>query len=254
MSKISNKSSSIDKALLILNLLAEPPYEKSALEISESLNIHRSTVHRILNILISNEAIQQSPSTKKYSIGPASYHVGVTYLRSQTNIEQIKILLDSLAKEINQSIGYAILVEDKILSIFEIASQDIVQIGFKVGTYYPLHCGAYGKCIMAYYEPYEELEKLIYSIELEKKGPNTLTDPEAILEEFSSIRKQGYAISDEENMKGIVAIGVPIRDIENRVIACVAVKYIKGNVSDEEKTYYINKLIEYSTKIQGIMV
>ncbi|MBU5310893.1 IclR family transcriptional regulator [Tissierella carlieri] len=244
--------SSIDKAFLILENLAVPPYEKTALEISEELKIHRSTVHRILNILIENKMVHQSPSSKKYSIGPGSYHIGAAYLYNHTSMEQIRIILEELAKEIKQSIGYAILLEDRILSLFELESYQPIQIGFKVGTYYPIHCGAYGKCIMAYYEPYDRLEEIVYSSNLEKKGPNTITDPKQLLQEYSSIRQQGFAISDEENMKGLVGIGVPVKNFNDKVTACIAVKYIKGNIVDAERDMILGKLMHYADRISKL--
>ena len=244
--------SSIDKAFLILESLTAPPYEKSALEISEELKMHRSTVHRILNILINNKVVHQSPSSKKYSVGPGAYHIGATYLYNHTNMEQIKTILEELAKDIKQSIGYAILLEDRILSLFELESYQPVQIGFKVGTYYPIHCGAYGKCIMAYYEPYDRLEEIVYSSNLEKKGPNTITDPKQLLQEYSSIRQQGFAISDEENMKGLVGIGVPVKNFNDKVTACIAVKYIKGNIVDAERDMILGKLMHYADRISKL--
>ncbi len=246
--------SSIDKAFMILESLTTLPYEKSALEISEEVKMNRSTVHRILNILIDNKVVHQSPNSKKYSIGPRAYQIGTTYMYNQTNMEQIKMILENLAKEIKQSVGYAISFEDRILSLFELESYQPVQIGFKVGTYYPIHCGAYGKCIMAYYEPYEKLEEIVYSSNLEQKGPNTITDPKRLLEEYSTIREQGFALSDEENMKGLVGIGVPVRNFSNKVIACIAVKYIKGNISDVERNVIIERLKVYADKISKLNI
>ncbi|NLV89155.1 MAG: IclR family transcriptional regulator [Tissierellia bacterium] len=249
---MKKNQSSIDKAFMILESLSSYPYGKTALDISRELNINRSTVHRILNILMENKVVYQSPNSRKYAIGARAFQIGSAFLYSQTHMEQIKSILEELAKEIKLSIGYAILVEDKILSIFELESHQPVEIGFKVGTYYPIHCGAYGKCIMAYYEPYEKLEEIVYSADLEKRGPNTITDPKKLLEEYSNIRQQGFAFSDEENMKGIVGIGVPVRNLNNKVTACIAAKYIKGTVNDSEKEAILERLKAYAERINSL--
>lgn len=129
-----------------------------------------------------------------------------------------------------------------------------MQIGYKVGAYYPIHCGAYGKCIMAYYEPYEKLKEIVYSTNLKKNAPNTTTDPEKLLKEYEKVREQGYAISDEENMKGLVGIGVPVRNYNNKVVACVAAKYIKGNVDEKEQQSIIHQLKLTSDKIGKLTI
>ncbi len=144
-----------------------------------------------------------------------------------------------MGKDIKQSIGYAILIEDRILSLFELESHQPVQIGFKVGAYYSIHSGVYGKCIMAYYKTYDKLKDIVFSSNLDKKGPNIITDPNQLLEEYSTMREQGFALSDEENMKGLVEIGVPVRNLNNEVTSCIAIKYIKGNVNEEERDLYI---------------
>lgn len=247
-------NSSIDKAFMILERLARKPYEMTALELSRELQINRSTVHRILNDLVDRTVVIKNPVSKKYSVGPGAYRIGSGFLNKQPNISSISAELDRLAAKTRQSIGYATLVQDKILSVFEVESYQPIQIGYKVGVIYPIHCGAYGKCIMAFYEPYERLREIVYSTKLTKNTPNTITDPEELLREYERIRKRGYAISDEENVKGLVGIGVPIRNIENKVVACVAAKYIKGNVSEEEQKVIIKHLLEASVKIEKLIV
>lgn len=248
------RNTSIGKAYMILERLAKKPYEMSALELGQVTGLNRSTVHRILNILIDNTMVVQNPTTKKYSIGPGSYRIGSAFLNKQPNIGDIYGELEKLAAKTKQSIGYAILIENKILSIFEVESYQPVQIGYKVGAYYPIHCGAYGKCIMAYYEPYEELKEIVYSTNLKKNAPNTITDPEELLKEYEKVREQGYAISDEENMKGLVGIGVPVRNYNNKVVACVAAKYIKGNVDEKEQQSIIHQLKLTSDKIGKLSI
>lgn len=250
---MSTDNSSIDKAFMILDRLARKPYEMTALELSMELQINRSTVHRILNSLIDRTVVIKNPTNKKYSLGPGAYRIGSGFLNKQPNISSITVELDRLAAKTRQSVGYANLFEDKILSIFEVESYQPVQIGYRVGVNYPIHCGAYGKCIMAFYEPYEKLKNIVYSTKLVKNTPNTITDPEKLLKEYEKIRKNGYAISDEENVKGLVGIGVPIRNFENKVVACVAVKYIKGNVDEEEQKVIIKQLLEYGAKIEKLI-
>lgn len=250
---MTKEYSSIDKAFMILERLARKPYEKTALELSKELQINRSTVHRILNVLIDRKMVIKNPSNKKYSIGPGAYRIGSGFLNKQPNITNISAELDRLAAKTRQSIGYAILIGNKILSVFEVESYQPIQIGYKVGVHYPIHCGVYGKCIMAYYEPYEELKRIVYSTKLTKNTPNTITDPEELLKEYSRIRENGYAISDEENVKGLVGIGVPIRNFENKVVACVAAKFIKGNVDEDEQKVLIQHLLKASEKIERLI-
>ena len=226
----------------------------TALELSEELGINRSTVHRIINILIGEMFVLQNPSSRKYSLGPTTYTIGASYLHNQNNSERIKYILDDLAKETKQSIGYAILVEDRILNMYEIENYQPIKIGYKSGCFYPIHCGAYGKCIMAFYEPEKKLREIVYSADLFPKGPNTIIDPEILLEEYRRIRQQGYAISDEESVKGLIGIGAPVRNSNGRVIASVAAACLKSSLSDDEFEDIINKTIAGANKISKLLI
>ena len=246
--------SSIEKAAKILIRLSKEPYEMTALELSEELGINRSTVHRILNILIGEMFVLQNPSSKKYSLGPTTYTIGASYLHNQNNSERIKYILEDLAKETKQSIGYAILVEDRILNMYEIENYQSIKIGYKSGCFYPIHCGAYGKCIMAFYEPEKKLREIVYSADLFPKGPNTITDPEVLLGEYRKIRQQGYAISDEESVKGLIGVGAPVRNSRGKVVASVAVAILKGTITDDKFKEIINKAIASANKISQLLI
>ncbi len=226
----------------------------TALELSEGLNINRSTVHRILKTLMDEMMILQSPVSKKYTLGPASYHIGTSYLSKDSNTEQIKHILEWVAKETQQSIGYSILEGERIINIYEIESFQPIKIGYRPGSYYPIHCGAYGKSIMAFFEPVSRLKEIVYSYDLYKKTPNTITDPSELLEEYEKIRKNGYAISDEESLVGAIGIGAPVRNSKGKVVACVGSASIKSNTLDEELESIKEKVIEGAQRISKIML
>ncbi len=251
---MSNKISSIGKAVKILKKLSEEPYQMTAIELSDVLDINRSTVHRILNTLIEEMLILQNPISKKYSLGPTAYHIGNGYLCKDNNSDQIKYILESAAKEIKQSIGYSVLDGERIINIFEIESFQPVKIGYRPGSYYPIHCGVYGKCIMAFFEPREKLKEIVYSSYLHKKTPNTITEPAKLLEEYEKIRQNGYAVSDEENLIGAIGIGAPVRNSKGKVIASVGAAAIKSRISKEDLENIKNKVIECASKISKIIL
>lgn len=241
---MKNKLNSLEKAILILEKLAAEPYSFTALELSKALNINRTTIHRDLLILMKHMYVLQCPKTKKYKLGPMSYHVGSAYLHRKDYMEQIYIIVDEVADRLKLSVGYSILDEDKIINLYENEHHFSFKMGYRRGNFYPIHCGAYGKTIMAFYESVEELKKLVHAAVLEKRNEKTITDPELLLKEYEKIRQQGYAISDEENTKGALGIGAPIFNKEGKIVACIAAAAIKTLITQEE----IDHCIEVLTK------
>ena len=229
-----DNNSSVYKTMKILIRLAKEPYKMTALELSRELNINRSTIHRNLNAFISELIVIQNPETKMYSLGPTAYHIGACYLSNIDYNVQIRYILNNIAMEAKQSVGFSVLEGKKIFNIMEIESYQPIKIGYRQGNYFPFHCGAYGKSIMAFYEPYEELVKIVNEKPLEKRTENTITDPDLLLLEYQKIRDNGYAISDGENMYGVIGIGAPVKNSKGKIVGSVATAIIKHNTTNED--------------------
>ena len=250
---MTSRNTSIEKAIATLKRLAEPPYEMTALDLSKELKINRSSVHRIINSFIKEMMILQNPITKKYSLGPEAYRIGNSYLLSLNSMDQIRYIVTEVARETNQSVGYSVLSGDKIVNIFEVENFQPIKIGYTPGTVYPINCGAYGKAIMAFYEPWEELIEIVERAFLPKKTPYSITDSNELLKEYEKIRKQGYAISDEEGMIGAMGIGAPIRNSRGQVVASIAAAVVKGTLDERDFEFLKLKIIEGANKISKLI-
>ena len=63
---------------------------------------------------------------------------------------------------------------------------------------------------------------MIAKIPLEKRAPNTLTDPETLEAELQRIRGSKVGLDNEEFIEGMVAVSVPITDAQGRMCAGLA--------------------------------
>lgn len=238
----NNKLSSLEKSIEVLKYLAREPYSFSALELSKSLHINRSTVHRILSTLKSEMLVLQCSSNKKYKLGPMIYHLGSAYINKSNYTNEIFQIVDEVSEKLKMSTGYSVIEDDKIINLYENEMFTTFRMGYKPGCFYPIHCGSYGKAIMAFYEPLEELREIIYNTKLEKRTENTITDPDKLLKEYARIRQQGYAISDGENIEGAIGIGAPVRNSKDKVVGAIATAGIKASIKPE-KLECIKKVI-----------
>jgi DNA-binding IclR family transcriptional regulator len=73
----------------------------------------------------------------------------------------------------------------------------------------PLYCTASGKAVLAHL-PADEREQLLKSTTFEDRAPNTITDPTALREELATIREEGVAYNDEEQLQGLRAVAAPV--------------------------------------------
>jgi hypothetical protein len=98
-----------------------------------------------------------------------------------------------------------------------------------------------GKALLSRF-PEEALERFLAVKGLPRRTANTITDPAAFREHLRTVRRQGYAVDDEENEKGIRCLGAPIFDGTGSPVAAISVsgpvfqmtrKYIQDVVKRE---------------------
>lgn len=247
-----NKLTSIKKAIIILNYLSEHPYEYKASKLASITGINRTTVHRILDTLKEEGVVIKDVDSKKYRLGPSIYRMGSVYLHNVNFENKILETLTKISEESKESAGLAIMDNETIISLYEIELFQSYKMNYKPGIFYPMNRGCYGKCLMAYYDQ-KRVRELLYSQKFEKICTNTLTDPEEILKEYKKIREKGYVISDEETFRYAVGVGIPIFDSKNKVIACVAISFLKQNNYIEKIEKLKEILFEYSDEISTHM-
>jgi DNA-binding IclR family transcriptional regulator len=85
-----------------------------------------------------------------------------------------------------------------------------------------LHDTAGGKAILAYLGE-DRVYEIIDRYGLPATTANTITDPDDLFDELSEIRNQGYAVTDQEHLEGLRAIGATIIDRNDEVLGSVAV-------------------------------
>jgi DNA-binding IclR family transcriptional regulator len=246
---MKEKLTPVGKMIRIIDNLCLKPYEFGASEISSRTGIDRSSVRRILNEMQEDSWVIQDSNTKKYKIGPMIYHAGMIY-RSNNNADcKILEVLNDLSERIKESIGYAVRDGDKAMSLYETEIHQPLKLNYKQGEFYPMNKGCYGKCLMAFHDRKRVIE-LLKDQKFEKVMPNTLTEMDEILREYDRIIADGYVISDEEVMKYLVGVGVPVCSRDGSVNTCIVVAFIKDKDYKDKIKEYLSLLMESKKEIE----
>jgi IclR family KDG regulon transcriptional repressor len=102
-----------------------------------------------------------------------------------------------------------------------IEGSQAIRVTFERGHTQPLHAGASSKILLAYAGNDEW--KHYVSQPLERFTPNTITDPEQLVEHLHEIREQGYCMSEGEVDEGALAVAVPILTPQRQLAAGLSV-------------------------------
>jgi DNA-binding IclR family transcriptional regulator len=84
-----------------------------------------------------------------------------------------------------------------------------------------LHTTSVGKALVAFAEE-EDRERLLEELPLEPLTALSITDRDAFRAEIEKVRRQGYAVMDEENELGMRAVAVPVFNSQGVAFASLA--------------------------------
>ncbi|VBB43214.1 Transcriptional regulator, IclR family (fragment) [uncultured Desulfatiglans sp.] len=212
---------SLEKAIRILCLFDAETRERSAQEISNSLNIPLSTTYNYLKVFLRNDILSKDENSGKFRLGWKVFKLGVLAAANVSLLEIAAPYLLSIARRTQETVVLALIDGLDLLCVDTIESIRPVKLTMKRGARLPMHAGAPGKVLLAYNER-SFLDEVIQSRGLPKVNRNTITDAKALGRELEVIREQGYSQSDSEVDSGAAALAVPILDYTGRAVASVS--------------------------------
>lgn len=200
----------IDRAIMILNCFSVDRRELKLSEISDMLDINKSTVHGIISTLRFHGLIDQDEESQKYRLGIYLMALGERVSNSLDIIGLSKPYINEICKEVEETVHLGTLDGMDVVYIDKIESNQSMRIITSIGTRKPAHCTGIGKVMLAHLNTDKIVE--MFPDELERYTPNTIVDKLELIEELSRIKKRGYSYDNEENNIGLTCLAAPIFD------------------------------------------
>ncbi|GAP15813.1 transcriptional regulator [Longilinea arvoryzae] len=213
---------SLDRGLQLLEIISQAKEPMGLPELSELLNVDRSTVHRLLGTLQKRNYVVQDAVTKHYSLGLKVIELSRRALDGINFRSIAKPYLKRLSKETGESTNLFILTNNHAVCVDYEASPSPLAVTNDTGIIYIMHATAGGKVLLAFM-PEAIQQKVINSSPLPAFTPRTFTDASTLMMHLQQIRAQGYAIDDEERYVGVRCIAAPIFDHTGKNIAGISI-------------------------------
>lgn len=227
--------------LKIIECFDEDKSELMIRDIVEETKLHKSTVFRILYTLEKNGYIQKNEETHKYSLGFKFFRIGSVAL-NQFDIRKIALpYMKELSKETNETISLNVIDNFERVCIEKIDSPKTVINFVRIGHSNPLHIGASGKCLLAFWSTNKQEEYF-------KRNGFNAREIETLNNEIQTIRRLGYSMSIEERSKGSFAVSAPILNFKNEIIASLT---LIGPLQRFEKEKFVRLLLKVTADISG---
>jgi IclR family acetate operon transcriptional repressor len=251
---MDERMTSLEKALHLLFLFAEEPYEYTVPELVEITGLNRTTIYRNIVVLEGNGLLIKNERGKSYKLGPMAYRLGSVYLQNANYEENILNILEAIAQESRESVGLARREGNRVVSIYSVEIHQPVKMNDKPGEFYPMNTGTYGKCLMAYHDQ-KEVEKLFdQNAPFEKLTKNTITEKGELMEEYRRIREAGFVTSIEESFPLVIGIGIPLTGSTGEVKNVVSISFFKEENYLEKMESLKELLLRYKDELERYIV
>ena len=217
-------SSMVDRVVLILSIFERSSAEAlTAGQISVRSGIPRSSVHRILQQLVSARWLKRHEDG--YALGLRMFEIGSLVAHRSRITSAARPFIHELAERTGQVVHLAVLDQQDVVYLDKVGSAFLDRafadtLPSRVGGRLPAHCTAVGKALLAY-SPQATVSEYL-ATGLRRRTEASLATPAALEAAIVSIRNCGYATDRDETVPGVACVAAPIRNFDE-VVAAVSV-------------------------------
>lgn len=217
-----NSIQSVERTFDILETLAQQKEGCRITELVKKLRLKISTVHNQLKTLVQRGYVEQDNQTLKYKLGQKTFLLAQNYSTNDKLICSAKPYLEKLNEKCGDLVFLGVLNNHDLICSTTVESNQPLSVSPNQVWRDKCHSTASGKILLAYCSP-EELRSVLKKHGLKKFTRKTITNFRALKIELKKVRRQGYAISQNESVEGITSLGVPIRDFSGKTIAALGI-------------------------------
>lgn len=209
------------RVLEVLEVVGKLDQPATAVDIEKLSGLPKATVHRLCNVLMDEGYLRRDISGRGYELGERFTRLAMHSVSYQGTRSERHAILEGVVRDIGETCNITIPSATSMLYLDRVESEWPLRIQLPPGTNVPLHCTASGKLYLSSL-PKGRRERLVSKLVLEKKSENTITDPALLLEELDKTASTNIGTDNEEFIPGLVAVAVPIRAPNGRMLATLA--------------------------------
>jgi len=207
------------RAIRLLKLFTSEAPELQLAEISATAGLNKTTAHRLLQALHSEELLDRNPGTGAYRLGPGMMALGVQALSSNDLRLRARPFLKKLAAETGETATLEVPIDDTMLILDEVTSKHFVGASGNVGTRWPIHATSTGKALIAFEQ--HGTDRL--AMELSPFTSRTITEFDELEKQLGDIRRRGFAETVDELEDGFSGVGAVVRGGMGEVVGALSI-------------------------------
>lgn len=234
------------RAIRLLKLFTAETPELQLAEVSSLSRLNKTTTHRLLQALLSEELVDRNPGTGAYRLGPGMMALGVQALSSNDLRLRARPLLKRLADETGETATLEVPIDDTMLILDEVTSRHFLGASGNVGTRWPIHATSTGKALIAF----DQNGPNRLADELPTFTRNTITEFDILEKELGDIRRRGFAEVVDELEDGLSGVGAVVRGGMGEVLGALSICGPSQRMSEARRSQLGATLCTAATRLQ----
>ncbi len=207
------------RAIRLLKLFTADAPELQLAEISSLSSLNKTTTHRLLQALLSEDLLDRNPGSGAYRLGPGMMALGVQALSSNDLRLRARPLLKRLAEETGETATLEVPIDDTMLILDEVTSKHFLGASGNVGTRWPIHATSTGKALIAF----DQTGADRLGPELTYLTSKTITQFDELEKELDDIRRRGFAEVVDELEDGLSGVAAVVRGGMGEVLGALSI-------------------------------
>lgn len=243
---------SVDRALTLLELIAADPEGSRLSDLARAAGLAPSTTHRLLTALEQRGFAQSDATTGRWLIGRRAHMVGAAWGTARSlripAVPQLRRLRDTSRETANMGV-----IEDgHVITIAQAESREIMRAISSPGGRTPIFCSGMGKAIVATWDD-DQIDHLIDLYGLTPATARSLTKRDTVHAEIARIRRDGYALDDEEYVVGLRCVAAVIMGPDGEALAALSISGLAARMTPEKVARCADMVMKTARDLSGRM-
>jgi len=246
-------ATAVERALTILEVVAGRREGLTNSELSRRLEIPKSSASYILRALERRGYLRRDAESGRYQLGLKILSLGRDVQATLDIADIAQPFMCALVERVHLTSHLALLDQGEAVYVEKVDAPGFFKVNTWVGRRMFVHSTSVGKVLLAW-RPKEEVEEILRAQGLKKRTPKTITGITRLMAELETVRRNGYAVDDEENSLGARCVAAPIYDPAGNVIAALGVSGTLTQMEEAQLVRIVEAVKEATRRISRQLV
>ncbi|WP_176039288.1 IclR family transcriptional regulator [Burkholderia stabilis] len=245
------------RALAVLEALASAGQPYTLSQLAARLHIPKATLLRLIESLEARGYVIHMPDSRGHdrgiALGPRAAQFALAALSNNSFTRGCRSVLRALVDVLGETCNLTALDGDTVLYVERVETTEPLRLEMRPGMRVPLHCTASGKLFLSQMNALER-NAMLARLTLKKMTYRTLTDAQLLAAELDRLAARGVGIDNEEFVRGMVAVAVPVKDAASgRVLAALAVHAPTARATLNDLLENVAKMRDAATRLAPLL-